>query len=102
MTVQKETASGQTTADRFHVLKTWPIYFDAVMDGSKTFEVRRADRDFQVGDVLLLQRWDMDLGDYTRDGSGHPATVSMRVSYILDGGQFGIAAGFVVMGVQNV
>jgi hypothetical protein len=102
VTVQKSETPIQTTRDRFHTLKTWPEYFDAVADGSKPFDVRRADRDFAVGDVLLLQRWEPERGDYTRDGSGHPATISQRVTYVLPGGQFGIAPGFVVMGVQNV
>lgn len=37
-----------------HVLKVQPPYFDALLDGSKTFEVRRNDRGFQRGDVLVL------------------------------------------------
>lgn len=38
-----------------HDLKILPRYFDAVEDGSKPFEVRRNDRDYQVGDILLLR-----------------------------------------------
>ena len=37
-----------------HVLKVQPPYFDALADGSKTFEVRRNDRAFQRGDTLVL------------------------------------------------
>ena len=91
-----------TDRDAFHTLKTWPKFFDAVYDGRKLFEVRRADRDFRVGDILLLQRWEPDRGDYTRDGSGHPATLSKRVTYLLPGGQFGVEAGFVVLGLEAV
>jgi hypothetical protein len=89
------------TTKRCHMLKSWPEYFDAVQRGEKTFEVRRADRDFRVGDVLCLQRWEPDREDYTRDGSGYPATETVRVSYVLPGGQFGIEPGFVVMGVHR-
>ena len=33
-----------------HDLKTWPEFFDAILDGRKTFEVRDTrDRDFAVG-----------------------------------------------------
>jgi hypothetical protein len=44
---------------RAHELKTWPGYFNAVATGIKTFEVRYAgDRDFKVGDWVLLHCWD--------------------------------------------
>lgn len=41
-----------------HILKVQPPYFDALLDGSKTFEVRRNDRAYQAGDTLLLWEYD--------------------------------------------
>lgn len=38
-----------------HELKTDPRPFEAVFVGSKTFEIRKNDRDFQVGQILLLR-----------------------------------------------
>ena len=37
-----------------HLLKTDPVYFQAVVDGRKGFEVRNNDRKFEEGDVLIL------------------------------------------------
>lgn len=42
-----------------HELKCVPPYFARVLDGTKTFEVRRDDgRGFAAGDQLWLREWD--------------------------------------------
>jgi hypothetical protein len=43
---------------KIHTLKVWPAYYDRLADGSKTFEVRRDDRGYQTGDLLVLREWD--------------------------------------------
>lgn len=39
-----------------HNLKTWPEFYRSILDGSKTFELRRDDREprFAVGQMLNL------------------------------------------------
>ena len=48
-----------------HELKTWPEYFQAVRNRSKTFEVRKNDRNFHPGDTVILQEYDPITKQYT-------------------------------------
>lgn len=45
--------------------KCWPEYFQEILDGRKTFEVRLNDFDITEGDVLVLKEWDPKTKDYT-------------------------------------
>ena len=40
-----------------HSLKIKSEYFEKVISGEKTFEVRKNDRDFRVGDLLALNEY---------------------------------------------
>ena len=62
-----------------HTLKTWPEYFGPVWDRTKTFEVRKNDRNYQVGDELLLREYDLLSDEY----SGRH--IACEVTYLLDG-----------------
>lgn len=93
-----------------HKLKTWPAYFDAVERGEKPFEVRRDDRGFQKGDVLVLQRTSEDrLGEVeiVQVSPDRPwdykakNELRRRITYVLTGGQFGIEPGYVVLGLTE-
>lgn len=80
-----------------HSLKVWPIFFSKLLDGSKTFEARFMDRDFEVGDELELREFHSHLDTY----SDKPAIIR-RVSYILRGPQFGVGSGWCVMALQPI
>lgn len=41
-----------------HKLKIHPQHYARVKDGSKTFEIRVNDRQFQMGDLVVLEEWD--------------------------------------------
>lgn len=75
-----------------HELKIYPQYFDAVISGKKTFEVRKNDRKFHVGDVLVLKEWD------NIKYSGRE--VKAKVIYLIDDKFIGIQPGYVVMGIE--
>jgi Domain of unknown function (DUF3850) len=50
-----------------HIVKSWAHFFDAIKRGDKTHDLRKDDRNFQVGDVLRLERYDNVTGRYTED-----------------------------------
>ena len=77
--------------NNIHELKTWKEDFEEVFMGRKTFEVRKNDRNFQKGDILILKEWDNEKQEYTG------RQMARGISYILNGGQFGVENGFVVM-----
>jgi hypothetical protein len=79
---------------RSHDLKCWPPQFDALMDGTKTHEVRVDDRGYQVGDLLVLHEWDPNGKEY----SGRE--IRRVVSHVTSGGSFGLPPGLVVMSVK--
>lgn len=41
-----------------HELKCWPCYFVLIACGDKSFEVRKDDRGFEIGDTLRLREWE--------------------------------------------
>lgn len=77
-----------------HELKCWIDVFYDMYIGLKTFEVRLNDRNYQVGDSLLLKEWDSDTNTYTG------RQILKRVTYILYGGQFGLPENTVVMAIR--
>ena len=81
-----------------HKLKTWPPYFQQVKSGKKTFEIRKNDRDFKSGDILILKEWNRNEGKYTGDQLQKEVTSVYRP---LPGGSFGLKEGHCVMSIRD-
>ncbi len=56
--------------------KIWPEFFEKVLSGDKTFEIRLADFEINKGDTLLLREWDPKKKDYTG------RTLKLKVTYV--------------------
>ena len=76
-------------------LKIWSNYFDAINNGIKTFEIRKNDRDFEVGDTLILREWIPGCEKYTG------RRVAVKITYILPGGQWGVDNDYCVMAIEK-
>ena len=57
--------------------KVWPDYFQKILDGEKTYELRLADFECQEGDELVLREWDPAKKEYTG------REISKKVTYVL-------------------
>jgi len=45
--------------------KTVPDLFEKVLNGEKNFDLRIAEFECEVGDILVLREWDPEINDYT-------------------------------------
>lgn len=75
-----------------HDLKTWPVFFESVATCEKTFEIRKGDRCYNVGDTLFLREFDPEKQNYTG------RQVLRVVTYICDLSAF--APGYVGMSIE--
>lgn len=93
-----------------HFLKIAPNYLDAIKSGEKTFEVRRDDRGFQTGDLLVLKRYGRvgAVYEYLTEENCRAIkgadvdNITCRITWILTGGQLGIEPGYVVMSIEPI
>lgn len=86
-----------------HELKLDVKYFDKVKNGTKNFEIRKNDRDFKVGDILILKafmpglkifvKWGEIIDPLNDDRMSHnymscaekeADTIKVRVTWMLD------------------
>lgn len=89
-----------------HELKTWPEFFQAILEGRKPFEYRLNDRGYQVGDVLVLREFVPPVHDDAGVAEGGYYTgrdLWKIVTYVLDD-RLGptMREGFVVMALADL
>ena len=77
-----------------HEVKILPQFIKPLVSGKKSFEIRYNDRDYQVGDKLVLNGWDKEKGEYTGQ------VIDCIITYVLWGGQYGIEPRYVGLGLK--
>lgn len=75
-----------------HELKIFPEYLEAILDETKTFEVRKNDRNYKVNDILMLREWNKYKGYTGR-------WITAKISYILDNPDY-CKDGFIILGIK--
>lgn len=105
-----------------HELKCWPDFYEEIVCGNKTFEIRsEEDRKFNVGDILHLREFRpcrkcKGAGRYQDDaqngemenctcrkphGRYTGRETRRRVTYVMHGPVFGLEEGWVIMAVWD-
>lgn len=79
-----------------HALKILPPFYRAVRDGSKTFEIRKNDRNFAPNDTILLREFSKQHGVFTG------REVKARIGFVYSGSAFGLEKGFCVFSLLDV
>lgn len=79
---------------KIHELKTVAPYFEDVLSGKKKFEVRKNDRNFAAGDIVVLCEYDNDKQQY---GSRF---VVVKIDYVLPEHE-GLYLGFCAFGITK-
>lgn len=79
---------------RRHELKILPKWYEDVESSKKNFEIRRNDRDFKVGDTLVLQEY--------KEGSYTGRQITRKIQYIYQGnGDYGLSEGYCILGLEQ-
>lgn len=93
-----------------HTLKTDPALFEASFTGKRPWEIRKNDRNFQVGDTLTLQET-VHAGQEMREGAPLEFTgreLECEIEYIFSGDEApfgmenrGLSEDWVIMTVKH-
>lgn len=76
-----------------HAVKQLPRHFDDVQKGKKTFEVRKNDRPYAVGDLLALNEYNAEEQRYTG------RSMLCYIDYILNDVEY-CKEGYIVMSIK--
>lgn len=78
--------------ERRHRLKLASMFFDAVDTGKKSFELRKNDRNYKIGDIIELHEMN--------DGEETGRVTEKQVIYVLEGFK-GLEEGYCILGLDE-
>lgn len=75
--------------------KILPEYFRFVRRREKTFELRKDDSDYQVGDIIVLREW---------DGTKYTGCrITREITYVLRNcEEYGLRNGYCILAIQPI
>jgi hypothetical protein len=77
-----------------HHLKIKPDYYEQVVRGVKTFEIRKNDRNYQVDDLISLNEYNPEIKEYTG------RSVMRKITIVFDDCEY-VKADYVVLGIAE-
>lgn len=81
---------------KLHILKIKEEYYSDVIAGEKTFELRKNDRDYQVGDLIHF----VDVNGYD---FGYYKDNVFKIEYILkDVPEYGLDKSYCILGIKRL
>lgn len=81
-----------------HDLKTWPVFFRETIAGRKTFELRRHDRNYALGDLLTMREYEPHRNTYT----GRTWTGRITTILTADQAPAGLQPGYSILGLEHI
>ena len=77
-----------------HILKTHPLFFAQIAEGTKCWELRKNDRNFKIGDTLILREYNPLTKRYT------DLYLVRTITAIFSDDNFGLQKNFVILSIQ--
>ena len=86
---------------KLHELKIKEDYFNAILRGEKTFELRKNDRDYQVGDLIHFV--DIDGNNHIIGNPAYNKKLVFQITYILQNVQeYGLDKDYCILAIKKL
>ncbi len=88
---------------KLHILKIKEEYFHAILDGVKTFELRKNDRNYQVGDLIHFKDVEGEEFNYCFFSSDdeYAEKIVFQITYVLKNvPEYGLDKDYCILGIK--